>query len=164
MDSAFYTTLIQLPYVLWPGCSISEDFVSGGIKLDAFDRYGHDCFNPQIIIGENVKVLYDCHIGCVNKIIIGNNVLISSKVLIIDHSHGETAKKDMELAPSLRKIVSKGPIIIEDNVWIGENAVILSDVRIGNNSIIGANSIVTKDIPPYCVVAGNPAKILKRVR
>lgn len=162
----------QGSYIEYPAVINGGKYISIGnnfhgcarIKLDAFDRYGHDFFHPQLIIGNNVNVLYDCHIGCVNKIVIGNNVLIASKVLIMDHSHGETTKADMALAPALRRIVSKGPIFIEDNVWIGESAAILANVRIGHNSIIGANSIVTKDVPPYCVAVGNPAKIFKQVQ
>lgn len=157
---------IEYPAVINGGkhITIGNNFnVGARIKLDAFSRYGSDLYTPQIVIGDNVNILYDCHIGCVNRIVIGDNVLIASKVLIIDHSHGETTRADMDLPPSMRKVVSKGPIVIEDNVWIGENVAILSNVRIGKNSIIGANSVVTKDIPPYGVVAGNPAKIVKRV-
>lgn len=56
---------------------------------------------------------------------------------------------------------SKGPTIIENDVWIGMNVIILSGVTIGNGSVIGAGSVVTKDVPPYAIVAGNPAKIIK---
>ena len=63
--------------------------------------------------------------------------------------------------PSLRKLYSKGPVIIEDNVWIGEGVAILPNVIIGENSIIGANAVVTKDIPRNSVVGGNPAKIIR---
>ena len=63
-----------------------------------------------------------------------------------------------------RRLHSKGPIIIEDNVWIGENACILENVRIGKCSIIGANAVVTHDIPPYSVAVGVPAKVIKTIR
>jgi acetyltransferase-like isoleucine patch superfamily enzyme len=55
-----------------------------------------------------------------------------------------------------------GPVIIEDEVWIGNGACILPNVTIGKHSIIGSNAVVTKDIPPYCVAAGVPAKIIKQ--
>jgi len=58
--------------------------------------------------------------------------------------------------------ISKGPIIIEDDVWIGSNSVILSGVKIGRGSIIGAGSIVTKDVESYSIVGGNPAKFLRK--
>jgi acetyltransferase-like isoleucine patch superfamily enzyme len=59
-------------------------------------------------------------------------------------------------------VISKGDIIIEDDVWIGVNAVILGDVKIGRGAVVGAGSIVTKNIPPYAIVAGNPAKVIKQ--
>ena len=55
------------------------------------------------------------------------------------------------------------PITIEDNVWIGENAVILKGIRIGRGSIIACNAVVTKDVPPYTIAAGNPARIVKDI-
>ena len=58
---------------------------------------------------------------------------------------------------------SKGGIHIEKNVWIGNNVCILSSVNIGKGAIIGANSVVTHDVPPYCVAAGNPARIIKKL-
>ena len=58
-------------------------------------------------------------------------------------------------------MVSKGPVIIGDNVWVGEKATIVANIKIGQGCVIAANSVVTKDVPPYCVVAGCPAKIVK---
>ena len=83
--------------------------------------------------------------------------MIGSQVLIIDHAHGE-GNVDMLQAPIDRKLFSKGPIVIEDNVWIGINAIILKGVRIGEGAVIAAGAIVTKDCEPYGVYAGIPAK------
>ena len=63
-----------------------------------------------------------------------------------------------------RPLHSKGPIIIEDNVWVGENVCILENVRIGKCSIIGANAVVTHDIPPYSIAVGVPAKVIKKIK
>ncbi len=131
------------------------------LRLDAIDNFLGENFNPSIIIGDNVSIQKDCHIGAINKIEIGNNVLLASKVYISDHSHGNTSVEDLLLPPSKRKLYSKGPVIIEDNVWLGEGVVILPGVTVGENSIVGANSVVTKSIPKNCVAAGNPAKIIK---
>lgn len=68
----------------------------------------------------------------------------------------------MEIPPTQRPVYSKGPVIIGNNVWIGDKATILPNVSIGNGAIIAANSVVTKDVPEYCIVAGNPAKIIKQ--
>ena len=63
--------------------------------------------------------------------------------------------------PRSRTIYSKGPVIIGENVWIGENVCILPGVTIGKGTVIGAGAVVTKDIPPFSVAGGNPARIIK---
>ena len=144
--------------------SIGNNFSSlYNLRLEAFDEYYGELFSPQIIIGNNVSINSDCHIGCINKITIGDNVLIASKVYISDHNHGSISSIDRGIAPYLRPLSSKGAIIIEENVWIGEGVCILSGVTIGENSIVGANSVVNKNIPANCVVAGAPAKIIKKI-
>lgn len=134
------------------------------LRLDALDEFLGETFNPEIIIGNNVSIQKDCHIGAINKIIIGNNVLVASKVYICDHSHGEATKDDLLLPPGQRKLYSKGPVVIEDNVWLGEGVVVLAGVTIGENSIIGANSVVTRSIPKNCVVGGNPARVIREIK
>jgi acetyltransferase-like isoleucine patch superfamily enzyme len=67
------------------------------------------------------------------------------------------------MIPTERKVISKGAVIIGENVWIGDKVTILPGVEIGNGVVIGANSVVTKDIPSYCVVGGNPAKVIKQL-
>lgn len=103
----------------------------------------------------------DCHIAAVNRVELHDNVLLASKVYISDHSHGEINADHIRLPPRLRPVVSRGPVIIEADVWIGEGAVILPGVRIGRGAIIGANSVVTRNIPPYSTAAGAPARVLK---
>ena len=134
------------------------------LRLDAYDTFLGDKFTPQIKIGNNVSIQKDCHIGAINSVIIGNNVLLASKVYISDHSHGEITKDALLLRPALRKLYSKGPVKIEDNVWLGEGVVVLPGVTIGENSIIGANAVVTKSIPKNSVVGGNPARIIREIK
>lgn len=134
-----------------------------GLRLECYDSYAGENYSPSLIIGENVCFNFRCHIGVINKVIIGNNVLIGSNVLITDHAHGYSDVSDIKIPPYKRLLYSKGPVIIEDNVWIGENVSILPNVRIGHNSIVGANSVVTKDLPPCSVAVGNPVKIVKRI-
>ncbi|MBR4243334.1 MAG: hypothetical protein IKR98_05525 [Bacteroidaceae bacterium] len=69
----------------------------------------------------------------------------------------------LDTPANLRPIVSKGPVVIEDNVWIGEMACIMPGVTIGRGAIVGANAVVTHDVPPYTLVAGNPARIIKQI-
>jgi acetyltransferase-like isoleucine patch superfamily enzyme len=131
------------------------------LRIEAHDFFNGSNFNPVIEIGDNVSINYDCHIGCINKIIIGNNVVFASKVFVTDHYHGEINKQALALPPMLRQLYSKGPIIIDDNVWIGEGAVIMPNVTIGKNCIIGANSVVTRSFVANSVLAGNPARLIK---
>lgn len=143
--------------------AIGNDFFSlARLRIEAYDNYLGETFTPEIIIGNNVKINFDCHIGCINKILIGDNVLIASKVFITDHYHG-SSDNISNSSPALRGLFSKGPVIIEENVWIGEGVAIMPNVTIGKNSIIGANAVVTKSIPSNSIVGGVPAVIIKRV-
>ena len=117
---------------------------------------------PSLDIGFHCNFGGHNHITCTNKIIIGNNVLTGRWVTISDNNHGNTSQEMLQMRPSERPIVSKGPIVIEDNVWIGDKATILACVHIGKGAIIAANAVVTKDVPAYGVAAGNPARIIKQ--
>ena len=96
-----------------------------------------------------------------NRIELGKNVLTGKYVLITDNSHGEADPSILETAPDKRPMVSKGPVIIEDNVWIGEKASILPGVRIGRGAIIGTGAVVTRDVPAGHLALGVPAQITK---
>lgn len=140
------------------GSSIDERTV-----LSAWDLYEKDQFTPEIIIGNNTNIGADCHITAINRIVIGNGVLIGKKITISDNSHGSTTVDQLNIPPIKRRMISTGPVIIDDNVWIGDKATILPGVHIGLSSIIAANSVVTCDVPAGCIVAGIPAKIIKNM-
>ena len=118
---------------------------------------------PSLIIGKNCDIGEYTHISCANSITIGNGVLMGRWITIVDNSHGHLCNEQKDMSPLMRPIeISKG-ICIEDNVWIGDKATILSGVTIGEGAVVGANSVVTKDIPAYTIVGGNPAKIIKQI-
>ncbi len=117
--------------------------------------------HPVLTIGENCCFGAFNHITCTNKVTIGNRCLTGKWVTITDNSHGETTKGALLIPPIKRPIFSKGPVIIGNDVWIGDKATILPGVTIGNGAVVAANAVVTKDVPEYCVVAGNPARIIR---
>lgn len=133
-------------------------------RIEAIKTINYKGSDYKIIIKDNVHINWNVHIGAINRIEIGNNVLIGSNVLITDHSHGKSNSKELEIAPDKRPLWSKGPVIIKDGVWIGENVSVLPGVIIGKNSIIGANTVITKDVPENCIVAGNPGRIIKQLK
>lgn len=129
-----------------------------GLILEAFDFYAGARFAPKILIGERVSMGYNCHIGCIQQVTIGDDTLIASHVFVSDHSHGDLSASSNVLAPRDRPLMSRGPVHIGSRVWIGEGVCVLSGVHIGDGAVIGANAVVTKDVPPNTVVAGIPAK------
>ena len=115
----------------------------------------------KMAIGNNVGINRNSYIGCSEsgQIIMGNNILIAQNVVIraSNHVYSDVSK------PIRNQGHIGGKIIISDDVWIGANVVILPDVTIGTHSVIAAGSVVTKDIEPYTVAAGVPAKTIKKL-
>lgn len=138
------------------GISIGKNFSAGrSLWIESVGGEG------KIIIGDNVNLSDYVHIGCANSIEIKDGVLIGSNVLITDHSHGRIDQDgihSLEIRPNLRSIHSKGATIIGRSVWIGDGVRVMAGVVIGDDSVVGANSVVVRDIPPATVWAGTPAR------
>jgi lipopolysaccharide O-acetyltransferase len=133
-----------------------------GLRLEALGNSSTN--SPLIHIGADVAINDYVHIGAVESVFIGDRVLIASKVFITDHDHGCYGKgnvhSDPRTSPSERELFSS-PVVIEEDVWLGESVSVLAGVRIGKGTIIGALSTVTKDIPPYSIAVGSPARVIK---
>lgn len=143
---------------------IGKNFSCGkNLRLQAISKYHEQEFYPSISIGNDVTINPNCQIVAVNRITIKDNVLLASNVFISDHSHGKSDFSDINIDAAQRELYSKGEIIIEENVWIGQNVSILAGVTVGRNSIIGANSVVTKDVPCNSIAVGVPARVIKTV-
>jgi len=110
-----------------------------------------------LTIGDNVGIAQNCFIQVRGKVIIGNSVIFAPNVSVFSENHNFS---NPDLPVSEQGETRKG-VIIEDGVWIGTRSVILDGVRVGKNSIVAAGSIVNKDVPPYTIVAGVPAKTIK---
>jgi lipopolysaccharide O-acetyltransferase len=138
---------------------IGENFrVGQGLIVDIMEE------SAVVKIGKNFRAASRLHIGCINKIEIGDNVLIASDVHITDHSHGQYSDKKQSKPESIvnqRELIYK-EVIIGNNVWIGEKVFITRGVRIGDNSIIGAYSLVKNDVESNSIVVGIPAKMIKK--
>lgn len=157
------------PYIESPAYFYNHKYIKignrfralAGLRIEPITSYNGKVYEPQISIGDNVTFNNYCHLGCIDKLIIGNNVLIASKVFITDHYHGGTSERELNIVPEKRDLMSKGPVIINDDVWIGEGVTILSGVTIGKGSVLGAHSVVTSDVPPCSVMVGIPARKIR---
>lgn len=105
------------------------------------------------------------HITAMESVVIGNNVLLASKIYISDCSHGSYLGDEFDSHPDSipkeRDMYSK-PVVIEDNVWLGEFVSVLPGVTIGKGTIVGANSVVSKSLPAFVIAVGTPAKPIKK--
>ncbi len=109
-------------------------------------------------MGEGSSIAQNCTIaGEKAGVFIGKNVMIAPNVVIVAFNHGF---EDIE-TPMVKQENTEAPVIIEDNVWIASNCTIAKGVRIGTGSIIGANSFVNRDIPPFSIAGGIPARVIK---
>ncbi|CAM7309875.1 TPA: acetyltransferase [Citrobacter freundii] len=118
----------------------------------------------KIVFGDNCQINDSVHIVAKEKVVFGNHVLIASRVFISDLNHGVYNGNNQSLASSIvkdRPLCTK-PVILGNNVWIGEGAVILPGVNLGNNVIVGANAVVTKSFPDNVILAGAPAIVIKK--
>ncbi|NGM83578.1 acetyltransferase [Paenibacillus sp. 7124] len=141
----------------------AEGFTTGyNCRIEMFDTGVGE--SKKLLLGKNCKIGDYVHIAVGEKVTIGNNCLFASKIYISDISHGKYSNtadaSSPETPPDERKLFTR-PVSIGNNVWIGENACILPGVTIEDGCIIGANSVVNKDIPRNCVVVGAPAYVVK---
>jgi acetyltransferase-like isoleucine patch superfamily enzyme len=110
----------------------------------------------DIHIGERTRIgMGNVLIGPVT---IGNDVMFAQNVVLSGLNHGF---EDVTISPS-KQPISKSPILVEDEVWIGANVTVTAGVKLGKHSVIGSGSVVTKDVPSYSVAVGNPARVIKK--
>jgi acetyltransferase-like isoleucine patch superfamily enzyme len=118
--------------------------------------------NPTIVIGDDVYLGYATTLSCADRITIGNRVLIAHFASIFDNNNHPIDPR----ARAANQPVGKediAPVVIEDDAWIGAYAIILKGVTVGRGSVVAMGAVVTKDVPPMTVVAGNPARVVKQI-
>ena len=133
----------------------------GRIELGRFVWLGHGtkirCHEGIIEIGAKTVLGQECTISAYRRVRIGEQCVIADRAMFIDFDHGVV---EVERPIRLQGIYTR-EVEVGSNVWVGYGACILRGVRIGDNAIVGANSVVTKDVPANAVVAGVPARVIR---
>lgn len=130
-------------------------------------------YGGKISIGNNVYIGPGTSLQAKESITVGDNVIIANNVILLDNNNHPTSP-EMRLKMSACedfihdelwswKYAESAPVVIEENVWVGRDARILKGVTVGKGSIVALGAVVTKDVPAYCVVAGNPARVVKEL-
>nr|WP_324622532.1 DapH/DapD/GlmU-related protein [Acinetobacter sp. IK40] len=124
----------------------------GTAKIEPYCRISG---TPLVTVGNNFYMNAGCHL--LGEITIGNDVMIGPKTVVWGRDHG----MENNGIPMKKQPHAYSPITIEDDVWIAANVTILKGVNIGKGAVIGAGAVVVKDVPPYAIVVGNPAKVIR---
>lgn len=146
--------------------SIGNNFTAGkNCKIESYEYYNGVSTEYQhtLTIKNNISLAPNVYISCANEIIIEDGCLLGENCFITDNYHGRNSKDELDIPPADRKLYSKGPVHIGKNVWLGRNVCVMPNVTIGDYAVIGANSVVTHDIPAYAIAAGCPAKVIKTI-
>ena len=110
-----------------------------------------------ISIGDGTSIHFRFHVGAARRVSIGRNVLIAGDVFVTDHDHEPPAPGRPRVSGRLRV----APTVIDDDCWLGEGARVLKGVHLGQGCVVGANAVVTRSFPPYSIVGGVPARLLR---
>ena len=140
--------------VLGKSCDIAQNVVFAPLR-----EHNNIKYPSSITVGNNVHFGPFDRIASMNKVIIEDDVLLAAFVHITDHSHDY---HDANIPIWKQGVFSKGPVHIKKGAWLAFGCHVLSGVTIGEHSVVAANSVVTKDVPPYTIVAGNPARIISQ--
>ena len=151
---------VLLPYTIRNRRSIfikGKLFAKSNLYLEPFE-------GSVVVLGANIFFNRGCYITAISSIHIGNDCLFGPNVFISDHDHGHYSSPlvaDNFLSPPLLRDICSVPVNIGNCVWVGANVCILKGVNVGDNCVIGANSVVTRDLPPNSICAGVPCIVIR---
>ncbi|PKP23306.1 MAG: acyltransferase [Bacteroidetes bacterium HGW-Bacteroidetes-21] len=154
-NSFIYNPILITPSYIYCGKNVK---VFKSCRIQGITKYNNTYFSPTIRLEDNVSIQQNLHLTCANSIVIGENTAIASNVTITDIHH---PYENINI-PIEKQDIEVKDVTIGKNCKIYNNAVILPGVHIGNHVTIGANSVVTRDVPDFCVATGAPAKIFKK--
>ena len=137
----------------------SNTFIGEGSELLAYKSHFERPLDSHLVIGEHVRITARCRIACAGNITIGDDALFAPDVFITDHNHGMNPELEGGYSP---QNITIADVTIGEGVWLGQRVCVLPGVNVGAHSIVGANSVVTKDIPPYSLAVGAPARVVKK--
>lgn len=151
----------------WRSVLVSPDLLTGlrrvrigrGVKIRKGARIEAvgDAAGDLISIGDGTSIHFRFHVGAAHRVKIGRNVLIAGDVFVTDHDHEPPTPGRPRASGRLRV----APTVIEDDCWLGEGARVLKGVHLGQGCVVGANAVVTRSFPPYSIVGGVPARLLR---
>jgi len=147
-------SFLRNPHRMFLGAHV---FIGHHARVEAITAHGGEVYSPVITIGDETTIEPYAHIGAAAEVTIGRSVLIAGRVYITDHDH---TYDDLDCYVGSQPL-RVAPVWIGDFVWLGENVVVLKGVTIGHHAIIGAGSVVTRDIPPYAIAVGSPARVIR---
>lgn len=128
-------------------------------RLSFYDVYNNEKLSPSLYIGQRTYIGDHFTVLCADEVILEDDVLIASFVMISSENHGINPESTL---PYGKQSLTTNKVKISKGVWIGERVSILPGVTIGEKSIIGTGSVVTKNIPAYSIAVGNPARVIKK--
>lgn len=146
--------------------SIGDGFFAGQLLwIEAVREYAGVRYDPVIEIGHGVTCSQSVHIAANARVTIRDGVMLGSRIHVTDHGHGRYHGEEQdspEIRPTFRRLAPGRPVLIERNVWLGDGVVVLPGVTIGEGTIVGANSVVSRDLPAGVIAVGAPAVPIKR--
>ena len=156
-----YRSVINNPLMIYGKKNISignHVMIRDGARIEAVEKWGEVKYNPSITIGDYTKIEQNLHMTCASSVKIGEECVVLANVMITDINHCDD---NIEQSVMKQRIDTKATII-GDRCFIGKNACIMPGVKLGQGVVVGANAVVTHNVPDYCVVAGVPARIIRK--